>query len=205
MRTYTPQQIASGVTFAWAYHRKLRAYLRGSLFAGAFGRRGPGPSDSNFVHCVLAAELADELGVPYDPYIEAHFWFEQRSRGRHPQVRYLHQRRPGGSADRVRAWQRVQAERPTGRVIAEGRTEHASQRERFAVQERYLRQLCARWQASTDDILRALGGPEAGIFDPAWLSTQPSWQRLTAEGHFARQPGPDLAFLQARWDGRTLP
>ncbi len=197
MRTYTPEQIAAGVAFAWAYHRKLRAYLRAGHFPSAFGRRGPAPSDPNFVHCVLAAELADELAAPYDAYIEAHFWFEHRSRGRHPQVRYLHQRRPGGSADRVRDWQRTQAERPTGRVIAEGRAEHATERERFAVQERYLRQLCARWRAGPDEVLRALGGAEAGVFDPSWLSTQPIWRRLSAQGHYARTPGPDLGYLRA--------
>jgi hypothetical protein len=195
MRSYTPAEIASGVTFAWAYHRKLRAYFHKPSFAGAFGRRGPEPSDPNFVHYVLAAQLADALGVPHDDYIEALFCYEHRTRGRHPQARFLH---PSAAADRIQAWRLAREARPTGRVLAEGRRERGSQQERFALQERYLQQLCARWSAEPEDILRAFGGSEAGVFDPAWLRTQPTWRRLEAEGHFARHPGPDIAYLRER-------
>ncbi len=197
MRTYTAEQIARGITFAWAYHRKLRRFLRKSYPAGAFGRGGPSPDDPNFVHHVLSAELADELGVPYDDYVEAHFWVEQRLRGRHPQVRFLHRRAGFGAAERVAAWRQAQAKAPEGAVLAAGAIEPIRRPERFAVQERYLRDLCARWAATPEEILAALGGPDAGVFDPAWLRTQPAWTALRASGHFARNPGPDIAALRA--------
>ncbi len=196
MRTYSADQIARGVTFAWAYHRKLRAYLRRPHPFGAFGRSGPQPTDPNFVHHVLAAELADELGVPYDAYIEAHFWFEHTRRGRHPQVRHLHQRRGITAAERVSAWQRRQAERKEGRVLAEGSVATASRRQRCEHQERTLRELCDRWSATPEEILRAFGGPDAGVFDAGWLRDQALWREIEATGHFERQPGIDLAELE---------
>ncbi len=197
MRTYTAEQIACGITFAWAYHRKLRRFLRRSYPAGAFGRSGPSPSDRNFVHYVLSAELADELGVPYEDYVEAHFWIEQRLRGRHPQVRFLHRRSGFGAAERVAAWRHAQARAPEGAVLAAGSAEPIGRPERFAVQERYLQQLCTRWGATAQEVLAALGGPDAGVFDSAWLRTQPAWKALEAAGHFARNPGPDIAALRA--------
>ncbi len=197
MRTYTAEQIARGITFAWAYHRKLRRFLRRSYPVGAFGRRGPSPDDTNFVHHVLSAELADELGVPYDDYVEAHFWVEQRLRGRHPQIRFLHRRSGFGAAERVAAWRQTQAQAPEGAVLASGAAEPIRRPEHFAVQERYLQQLCTRWGATAHEVLAALGGPDAGVFDPTWLRTQPAWRVLEVAGHFARNPGPDIAALQA--------
>ena len=40
----------------------------------------------------------------------------------------------------------------------------------------YLAQLCAKWEVAPQDVLRALGGPDAGVFEPAWLRRQPIWQ-----------------------------
>ncbi len=197
MRTYTADQIASGVRLAWAYHRKLRAYLRRSFHFGAFGRGGPQPDDPSFVHYVLAAGLADRLGVPYDDYVEAHFWAEHRWRGRHPQARFLHQERGWTSAERVRDWQCARNQ-GAPRTIAPGRREPARPAERSGTQDLYLAQLCARWEVAPEDILRALGGPEAGVFDPRWLRAQPIWQRLERVGHFTDHPGPDIAYLKRR-------
>ena len=197
MRTYTAEQIAQGVTFAWAYQRKLRQYL-GRPYLQSFGARGPSPSHSGFGHCVRAAELAECLNISFEDYIEAHFWDAQRSRGRHPQPRFLHKYTGPGptSAEKVASWLRARAQGAQAHVLAEGRRERGTKKERLATQERYLRQLGQQWSASPEDILRALGGPEAGVFDPAWLATQPTWLALLASGHFADNPGPDLAYLR---------
>ncbi len=61
MATYTPDEIARGVRFAWAYHRKLRAYLRQP--GGTPAWRGPAPDSPAFIHHVLAAKLADYLCI----------------------------------------------------------------------------------------------------------------------------------------------
>ncbi len=196
MRTYTADQLARGITFAWAYHRKLQRFLHRGYRAGAFGRSGPRPDHRSFVHYVLAAELADELGVPFEEYVEAHFWAEQRSRGCHPQARFLHRRTGFGAAERIAAWRKHQADHAEGAAVASGCDDPAPPRERAAAQERYLAQLCARWQASPDEVLAALGGPDAGVFDRAWLKRHPIWRALETRGHFARHPGPDMAALR---------
>jgi hypothetical protein len=199
MRTYTSDEIAAGVRFAWAYHQKLRAYLRQPFHFGAFGRQGPAPDDPSFVHYVLAADLADRLGAPYEDYIEAHFWAEHRWRGRHPQARFLHQEKGWTSAERVGDWQRAQRQGALT-TIAAGKREPARRAGRTGTQDLYLAQLCARWGLPPEDVFRALGGPDAGVFDRRWLRTQPIWQRLDREGHFAEHPGPDIAYLTRRRD-----
>ncbi len=198
MRGYSAEEIEAGVRFAWAYDRKLRAYL-GDRFRGAHGRRGPRPGNANFVHHVLAAQLARELGAPFDDYVEAHFWWEKRHHGRHPQARHLHHRTgPGNAAEVLAAWRHANQLAPEGCAVADGRTLRTSRSERFATQEAYLAQLCARWGVPRADILRAFGGPDAGVFDADWLRRQPEWCALEAAGHFTRHPGPDLDHLRRR-------
>lgn len=196
MATYTPDEVTRGVIFAWAYQRKLRAYLR-RPDALAFGRGGPGPDDPAFIHCVLAARLADRLGVSYADYVEAHFHAEHRWRGRHPEVRFLHRQHGWTSAERVATWQRARGQRGgLARAIAPGTAASLSAAETATTQERYLRQLCARWRAGKADIFYALGAPGAGVFDPGWLRSQPLWRALDARGHFRGRHGADIAYLR---------
>ncbi len=199
MRAYTAKEITDGIRFAWAYHRKLRAYL-GTPHGGAFGRAGPQPNDPNFVHYVLAAKLAEKLGVPEAEYIEAHFWAEHQWHARHAQPWFLHQDTGWSAAQRIEAWRRAKAGGETGVVLAPGRKVRASKAERRGSQDLYLAQLCARWEVPPQDILRALGGPDAGVFDPAWLREQAIWQALDAVGYFAEHPGPDIDYLTRRRD-----
>ncbi len=198
MRGYSAEEIEAGVRFAWTYDRKLRAFL-GDRFRGAHGRRGPRPGDANFVHHVLAAQLARELGATFDDHVEAHFWWEKRHHGRHPQPRHLHQRTgPGNAAEVLAGWRLANRVAPEGSVVADGRPVRTYRSQRFGAQGAYLAQLCARWGVGPTDILCALGGPEAGVFDADWLRRQTAWRTLDAAGHFARHPGPDLDHLRRR-------
>lgn len=197
MRAYSASELTSGIRFAWVYHRKLRAYL-GTPHGGAFGRAGPQPNDPNFVHYVLAARLADRLDVPYEDYIEAHFWAEQQWHARHAQPWFLHQETGWTAAQRIEAWRRAKTAGETGPVLAPGKVARRTKAERRGTQDKYLAQLCAKWQVPPQDVLRALGGPDAGVFDPAWLREQPIWQALDRAGTFAEHPGPDIDYLTRR-------
>lgn len=202
-RSFTAAELERGVGFAWAWARKLRAYGRLPPWQRPFSRSGPHPGHPNFPHFVLAALLADRLGVPDEEYLEAHFWNAHRRCGRPPEVRFLHNERGFTAAQQVDAWRAAQATSRTGAVLAEGSLAPLTKARRAGRQEQYLRELCAKWGVAAEDIIRAYGGPDAGVFDEAWLRDRDDWRRIAAAGWFTEHAGPDIDYLRRQREERA--
>jgi len=201
-RSFTDAELERGVAFAWGWARKLRAYSRLPPWHRPFSRSGPNPGHPNFQHFVLAALLADRLGVPDEEYLEAHFWNAHRLYGRAPEVRFLHNERGFTAAQQVEAWRAAQAASRTGAVLAEGTVSPLSQTRRAARQEHYLRELCVKCRVAAEDIIRAYGGQGACVFDEAWLRAREDWRRFEAAGWYAEHAGPDVDYLRRRREER---
>lgn len=147
------------------------------------------PGDRMWAHALKAAQQAEEIGVDYDTYVRAQFyWFDQwfLKAPRFWEITSLKGRY--NAVERVRAYQReVAAGKLDPKRVVTGRVRAAPKipaSVRLQQGARTLRALMATHRASEEQILRSFAsGPQAALyFDQAFLKQNPTFQRLRAAG-----------------------
>jgi hypothetical protein len=180
---------ARAISMAQTFTAARRTYQahRSSFETGISPKMRPGCRE--WTHCLQAARHAESLGVDYEMYVRAQFfWFDSWFL-RAPRFWELTSVRGRYNAlERVRAYQReIAAGRvdPTRTLVGRQRVQpKISMAVRIQQGDRALRALMASHKATEEQVLRtfASGTQGALYFDPCWLKQNATYRRLREAG-----------------------
>jgi hypothetical protein len=178
---------AKVVAMSGEYNSQYRVYSN-RPFARTFSTFPPKGSKS-YGDFLRAALQADQLGVSYELYVKAQFyWFDQWFSRAPKSYELASFKTKCNSLERVRLYEKEISAgnaRATRSIFGRERLQpKLSDAVRLSASERTLRTLMRNHKASEEEVLRVFAkGAQAGVyFDRKWLQLNPTYQRLKAAG-----------------------
>lgn len=156
--------------------RKMLRYIRGPVAPGT-------PNYGAWLH---AAAAADTLGMDYQTYVEAQFWFFDKWFARAPQPRELIPSAKSKFPADERAISYVEMLqsgeiKPGHRTVCRSQpVVRSSGSDRSAASQRKMEQLMALHALTAQEALQAFAG--TGMFDLTWLKNHPEYRALQSSG-----------------------
>ena len=166
---------------AYAYEAVLGEYVHNHRLR--FIKGSISPEHRSFAQFKRAVLIADQIGVSYETYVRAQFyWFDKWfNRAPHPyELSGLKSKFP--APERVRKYLQLVNEGQTkGIVTCIGKRVQIDAKELDKANDQRLDQLMLAWGLDEEGVLLRFARSGVGYFDHEWLKKNPTWQRLRQE------------------------